>query len=233
MKKYLLALTMILGTTLYATEKQDKHDQPIKFDNFFISFIDGTEFVCIKSILEFGQRIVALMRKTPLEYAEKLQRVFNLDLPEPLDQHIDSSNRVGLVWFKGDYWGMKDLELYEKEHPYDPDLANAVSRACENFERFSEEYVLEIEAAKGVMVQIIEQWSKLRNKPNSMLLGWSQVEGLERDSLYREMTSFAIFDGFLNDLLLFLKDLVRNCPKSYHKYQEQLKQQHHAATGKN
>lgn len=231
MKKYLLACSLIAGVTLYANDAVDKHDQPVYFDNFFISFIDGTNFINIQSILEFGQRLVALMRKSPVDYAEKLHKVFKLNLPHPLARHTEGS-KVGLVWFKDAYWGTKDLRAYEKSNPNDPALKAALTHACSHFERFSEEYVGEIDAAKGIMIQIITQWSELREKPTSMLLDWSKVEGLERDSLYGTMTTFEIFDTFLSDLLLFLKDLVRNCPKSYHKYQEQLKQARHGSTGK-
>ncbi len=233
MKKYLLTLTLVASSAFCSFDSTDKHDQPVQFDNFFISFIDGTDFINIKSILEFGQRLVALMRKSPLDYAQRVQKVFKLNMQHPLADHVDAGNRVGLVWFKGAYWGTKELQNYEKNNPHDPELAAALNHACSHFERFSEEYVAEVDAAKGVMIQLITQWSALRNKPDTMLLDWSKVEGLERDSLYSTMTTFEIFDNFLGDLVLFLKDLVRNCPKSYHKYQEQLKQPHHGSSGKN
>lgn len=223
MKRYLLSL-LLLGNSLPCLA--EKHD-PVHFSSGFIKFIDGTSYIDIGSIFGFAQHILLILQGGNVEVIRKLQKEFELMFPHPLEEYVNSNNKVGMIWFKDGYYSLKELRDYEKDHEHDEDVVTALHHAGNHFEKFSEDYVTEIESAKGIMVQIIEQWSKLRNKPHTMLLDWSKIDNVDRDKLYDTMTTFEIFDTFLVDLLLFLKDLVQNCPKSYQKYKEQMKQQQH------
>jgi hypothetical protein len=221
MKRYLLALLILSNTFTCVAEKHE----PVHFSSFFINFIDGTSYIDIGSIFNFAQRILLIVQGGNVETIKKLQKEYNLTFPHALEEYADMKGKVGMIWFKDTYHTLKELRDYEKNNPHDAEFTKALHHAGSHFEKFSEDYVTEIESAKGIMVQIIEQWSKLRHKPNTMLLDWSKVDSVERDALYETMTTFEIFDSFLVDLLLFLKDLVQNCPKSYQKYKEQAKQQ--------
>lgn len=218
MKKVLVGLLF-----LTVLSQQAKQLPPVNLGIDLLSFVDGTDYICIKEIFNFANNNINLIHGTTLEVALKLEKLYNLDLPEPIASYTHDNNHVGLIWFKDGYYSIKQLKEYEVTHPNDPDLAQAVTHCCSHFEKFSEDYVAEIETAKAIMIKIIKSWSELRNRPDSLLLRWSQVSGSERDSLYKTMTSFAIFDIFLDDLLLFLKDLVQNCPKSHKQYREQHK----------
>ena len=222
MKRYLLALLLMSQPFMCHAEKHE----PVHFSSFFIKFIDGTDYIDIGSIFNFAQHILLIVQGGNINTIKKLQKEFNLTFPHELDAYADEKGKVGMVWFKDKYYTLKELRDYEKDHAHDEDFTKALHHAGNHFEKFSEDYVTEIESAKGIMVQIIEQWSKLRHKPNTMLLDWSKIDNVEKDKLYETMTTFEIFDSFLVDLLLFLKDLVQNCPKSYQKYKEQVKQQH-------
>lgn len=225
MKRYILAALMMGQPFLCVAEKHE----PVHFSSFFIKFIDGTDYIDIASIMSFAQHILLIVQGGNVEIIKKLQKEYNLEFPHSLDAYADQKGKVGMIWFKDNYYTLKELRDYEKDHAHDADFKKAIHAAAHHFERFSEDYVTEIESAKGIMVQIIEQWSKLRHKPTTMLLDWSKIDSMERDQLYATMTSFEIFDTFLVDLLLFLKDLVQNCPKSYQKYKEQMKQQQHGS----
>lgn len=206
-------------------EPVEKHDKII-FDSFIINFVDGTQFINIKEILDFARHVLAIVNGAPLATVKKLHKDYNLSLKQTLDPHITENGKVGLIWFDGSYRTLKWLREYEKNNVATPEYKEALTQACHHFAQFSSDYIVEVEAAKGMMVKLIDQWSKLRNKPHTLLLDWSNLEGAERDALFSTMTSFEVFDIFLCDLLLFLKDLVHNCPKSYQKYQEQMKQNH-------
>jgi hypothetical protein len=222
MKRYLLTLLLMSQPFICHAEKHE----PVHFSSFFIKFIDGTDYIDIGSIFNFAQHILLIVQGGNVDAIKKLQKEYNLVLPHALDDYADAKGKVGMIWFKDNYYTLKELRDYEKEHAQDADFKKALHAAAHHFEKFSEDYVTEIESAKGIMVQIIEQWSKLRHKPETMLLDWSKIDNVEKDKLYETMTTFEIFDSFLVDLLLFLKDLVQNCPKSYQKYKEQMKQQH-------
>lgn len=220
MKRYLLGLLIACQPFTCSAEKHE----PVHFNSFYINFIDGTPYIDIGSIFGFAQRILLIIQGGSLETIKQVQKEFNLNFPHPLEDYVDAKGKVGMIWFKDNYYSLKELRDYEKTHAHDQDFTQALHYAETHFEKFSEDYVTEIESAKGIMIQIIEQWSKLRHKPSTMLLDWSKIDSFERDALYGTMTTFEVFDTFLVDLLLFLKDLVQNCPKSYQSYKEQMKQ---------
>jgi len=207
------------------SESADKNDK-ILFSSVYIRFVDGTQFIDIGQMLNFARHMLAILNGAPIKIIKKLQKEYSLTLQHPFETHISENEKTGFIWFDGSYRTLKWLREYEKNSPKTPEYKEALTQACNHFIQFSADYVVEIETAKGIMVKIINEWSELRNKPNTLLLDWSNLEGAERDDLFKTMTSFEVFDIFLCDLLLFLKDLVHNCPKSYQKYQEQMKQSH-------
>lgn len=225
----LITILAVSPCAVYAEkqEKSEKHDKII-FSSFFIKFVDGTEFIDISEILAFARHVLAIVNGTTLATIKKLEKEYNLIFKHSFSTE-NPDEKIGFIWFKNEYHTLKWLRDYEKNHTLSvqekTELREALTQACHHFAQFSANYIIEIEAAKSVMVKIIDEWSTLRKKPHSMLLQWSTLEGAERDALFKNMTSFEVFDIFLCDLLLFLKDLVHNCPKSYQKYQEQMKQQ--------
>lgn len=229
MKKYLLI--SLLTFSLAATE--EKNGDHIKFDSFVIKFIDGTPFIVISEIIHYAKNLFRLTKGTTAAEAAALYKEFSLPIEEPFEACADDKGRVGLVWFNGNYHTVKDLHAYEKTDKDNPDLRAALTRACFCFEKLSESYVSHIEGAKSIMIKLIDQWCTLRNRPQSKMRDWAKIDRTEADSLYKNMTTFEIFDIFLDDLLLFLKDFMHNCPKSLHAYKEQLKQQAHESNGKN
>lgn len=218
MKKLALGLLLLVAPLTVEAKRVD-------LDSRLLKLVDGTEYIGIGEIFNFAGNIIGLLHGTHLKTALQLGKAYDLAFPEPLEDYVDENGKVGMIWFKDRYATMKELAEYEKEFPNDPELADAIERACHHFEKFSEDYVEEIETAKDIMIQIIANWAKLRERSDSMMLDWSKVEGQERDSLYKTMTTFKVFDTFLEDLLLFLKDLVQNCPKSHKNYRESLKKQ--------
>lgn len=218
MKKLMLGMLLLAAPVTTQAKRVD-------LDSTLLKLVDGTEYIGIGEIFNFAGNIINLLHGAHLKTALQLQKAYGLHFPEPIEEYVGENGKVGMIWFRDHYATMKELAEYEQEHPEDPELIDAIERACGHFEKFSEDYVEEIETAKDIMIKIIANWAKLRERPDSMMLDWSEVEGQERDSLYKTMTTFEVFDTFLEDLLLFLKDLVQNCPKSHKYYRESLKKQ--------
>lgn len=218
---------LILGLTLLTLTNASHASQPsIRLESALLSLVDGTEFIGIGEIFKFaGINIFGILHGLPIKTALELQEAYHLDFPESLENHVNEKGRVGLIWFKDGYINLKQLIKLEQENLDDPALQNdvkhALINACNHFEKLSEDYVVEIEASKDIMVKIIANWSRLRNRPDSLLLAWSKFNPEDKEAMLRTMTSVKVFDTFLDDLLLFLKDLIQNCPKSHKMYREQ------------
>jgi hypothetical protein len=238
MKKYILIALLIFQASVPATpEDRDlaapKERDYVVLDSFVIKFIDGTNLINIAEIIHYAKNLFRLTKGTTPAEATALFKEYNLPIHGRFEDYADKHGRVGLIWFKGNYWSIKDLRAYEMKNPNDPDLPAALIEAQSCFERLSESYVAHIETGKHIMIKLIDQWSHLRSRPNSLLCNWSKIDHTESESIRKNMTTFEIFDTFLADLLLFLKDFMHNCPKSLHAYKEQLKQQTHESAGKN
>jgi hypothetical protein len=216
MKRIILGLTLLISVPCYT-------NKPIYLESGLLSLVDGTEFIGIAEIFNFAGNLLGLLHGLHIKTAYDLQKTFNLKFPEPLENYANEKGRVGLIWYQDGYTTIKAMLKEEQEHPNSPDVASALNHGCHHFEKLSEDYEAEIKAAKDIMLKIISNWAELRERPDSLMLAWANIDEGDHGSLYRTMTSFAIFDKFLDDLLLFLKDLIQNCPKSHKAYREQLK----------
>jgi hypothetical protein len=194
---------------------------PVVFTSPVLKLVDA--FINIKEIFEFAKNIIGLVHGVKgITPAKLLATQFALVLPEPLSERADGL--VPLIWYDGAYWTLRELAELERSGKFSPtDITQALAHACGHFEKFSAGYVEDIQVAKAYMVLLIEQWSELRNRPDTILLNWSQMDHSEVDSIRRTVTSFQIFDSLLGDLLVFLADLVQNCPRAHKAYRMSLK----------
>lgn len=77
---------------------------------------------------------------------------------------------------------------------------------------------------KEPMIILITESCEKRNRPDSLLLDWAQMEGEEEtESFNKQVTSFAILYLFCDDLANFLGDLTRSCPKAFRQFMEMKK----------
>jgi len=76
--------------------------------------------------------------------------------------------------------------------------------------------------AQQMMYNLIFDYCKKSNRTSSLLLKWDE-NGHESETYKRDVTSFAIFQVFTNDLKNFLAALIKSCPKTYAELQAELK----------
>lgn len=220
MKRILLSVFLTLGVAPFAHSTQEK----IVLDSSILKFVDGI-FIDVGQIMFYGKNLIMLLNgaKT-LGMAEKLATAYELTLPEPLDKGNKKEGRYGFVWYEGEYYTIKEMVEIEKSSDAQPEkIQEALLLTRDHFDKLSQDYIQDIQVGKEFMVKLIAQWSILRKVPETLLLNWSNLNGTERESLSQTITSFRILDGLLSDLLLFLADLIQNCPKSHKAYRESLK----------
>lgn len=99
-------------------------------------------------------------------------------------------------------------------------LNAAFMEAKEYFKHATFPFIDQVKHFKHLVVQLMEDWSKKRNRPDSIILRWAETAGNEEEVYHKHLTTLKIFDIFLNDLNSFLRDLIYNCPKAKKQFEE-------------
>lgn len=219
MKKALFLALLGLGLT-----NQIRTDyEPIYLNSTILSLVDG-KFINAQEIFRYAKNL--LMLRTggkSVKMAEDLATAYNFDLPLPLAEYNKRPGRIGLILYKDEYLTIEELAKLEAAGDDPVELKKALELALTYFDKLSQDYVAQIQVAKDYMVKLIDQWSVLRNTPETLMLNWSKLNCSERESMHASLTSFRVLNTFLGELLLFLADLMHNCPKSLKKYRDSLK----------
>lgn len=219
MKKALFLALLSLGLT---TQIRTDYE-PIYLNSTILSLVDG-KFINAQEIFRYAKNL--LMLRTggkSVKMAEDLAKAYNFNLPHPLAEYNKRPGRIGLIFYKNEYLTIEELAKLEVAGDDPVELKKALELALTYFDRLSEDYVTQIQVAKDYMVKLIDQWSVLRNTPETLMLNWSKLNCSERESMHTSLTSFKVLNTFLGELLLFLADLMHNCPKSLKKYRDSLK----------
>ncbi|MBN2267625.1 MAG: hypothetical protein JW725_04815 [Candidatus Babeliaceae bacterium] len=219
---------IILGTfAQISAESAKKNFTRIEFKTPILSIVDRAGFLNVGEIVVFAQNLALLMMGNQnKENVLQIIEAYELEIPSdlPLDLGNEGKNRYAIILYDNAYYTAQELVQMEQDGTTDPEkIHDALLRAAEHFEKFSVQYVQQIQVAKSYMIPLIEQWSMLRNRPNTELLRWSKMEGGEQDALRKNLTTFKAFDTFLSDLRLFLADLLQNCPNSLRSYKNSMK----------
>lgn len=196
--------------------------QPVALDSAILRLVDGTPIICIEQVFSYAQNLIIILSGAKsLDIAQKLAGLYNFPLTCPLTETTSGPQRFGLLPYQGTYKTLKELIAIEKQtDKIDPELTNALDYLKICFEKLSIEYLEELQKNKSFMVPLIKNWGELRNRNNSLLLEWSNVSNNEKEALTQKITNLSISGSLIEDLLLFLSDLVQNCPKSHREYRE-------------
>lgn len=77
--------------------------------------------------------------------------------------------------------------------------------------------------AKDQMLYLMTESCQKHNHPDSALLKWADTqEGNEMAYMRDHINTLQAFDQFCGDLLNFLEDLMRSCPKAWKQFKQQL-----------
>ncbi len=118
------------------------------------------------------------------------------------------------------------LELVELEKSGSKEEVDLLRKALVEVTRNSisditEPFMKNANDIKEYMVQLIDDSCTKRDRRDSELLSWAQQKkGSELLYFQEHLNTFSAINIFCNDLLTFLTDLVRSCPKAFAKYQE-------------
>jgi hypothetical protein len=201
---------LLLFACLPLTAEISLKIQPVKIYSGVLGLVDGTPFIDIGNMMWFTREIYRLETKgtTALENSTGLKQVFTIE-----------SNGV-----------CYSLEqLVELEQNNDPRVPQLLEQAYIAFESISDPYLEQAKAAKPLMIQLIKDWSNLRSKPHSHLLGWSHTDGNEKELFKKNVNTAAKLLDFCEDLRIFMFDLMHTCEKSLNDFKETYKKQREQA----
>ena len=87
-------------------------------------------------------------------------------------------------------------------------------------------FLADARGAKGQMIVLIGEWAQKAHRKDSHLLEWANVkEGKESNAISTKLTTFFLFDQFVEDLIYFLETLLRSCPKACAQFKEMMEKQ--------
>lgn len=212
LKNLFFIFTIISCATIIAKQ------EPIILTSPIIEFIDGKSW-------GINGEAVGYMRQVGLN-------VIKMQFGE------GQKDRVGIFVFDGKKYSIKDLVVYEKklqqqssslssqEHKRLTEKLNTwLEQVKDYFIKQVKPFMDQAQGAKAQVVILIGEWAEKRNRLDSHLLRWSQASEENEFTLFRnDINSFALLDQFCSDLICYLSDLMRSCPKANAQF-EQLKEQ--------
>ena len=144
-----------------------------------------------------------------------------------LGEQISHNQRKGKYLFNGTCQSIESLAQIEKEykegklrkeaglHSFEIALQEILTLAKADFIVLSSKFIESGRGSKNIMVVLIEEDCRKRNRPNSHLLEWARTkDGQESTMFGQRINSFVDYYNFLTDLANFLLDLIHSCPKA-------------------
>lgn len=202
-KRIILLFTAIVTSQLVAQEPTTlNHPQLMTLTNPFIHLLDGVTFML--DGVAIHQMLITLRKVMHMQAGQK-----------------DGTKMIGHYSFNNEKYSIKQLAEIEKLYPGNPQLLATLEFAKHDFIKTTEPFIKGIEPAKKLLLSLIDEFCQLRHRPDSVILAWTHAQsGCEAKVFNHEIQDFAKFNVFLNDLTLFLKDLIHSCPKAREQYKE-------------
>jgi len=206
-------LTLLCALLLHAQIAATTPSKPIKLESEALAFADGMA-------IGIGPKDIGLTLKI-------LQLLSDMQTGHKNQQGV----RVGLFTFEGNLYNIKELRKIEADIEVElckvqgtPNAALAKKKAAikathREAQLYIENNVLsaleQVNEVRGLIMTLVKESCKKRNRTESLLLAWSACEeGKEAETMRHVFISFKLIDSFVSDLQDFLKDFVYSCPKA-------------------
>lgn len=217
-KRMMLALIVITGCSHsyedWIHRAPGEHD--IILESSLVKLVDGLSF-------GIDGRKIAMMFKVRKEVRKIQHGVTN-----------GQGAINGTYDFGGQKYGVHELAHIEKEAKNSNDtqsisqLMQVLHIAKKDFLNKVKPYMATARGAKKPMFMLIQESCKKRNRPDSILLRWGAAREEEEERQFEhDIVSFAIFDTFCTDLMNFMEDVIRSCPKALEQFKHMIEHEGH------
>lgn len=191
-----------------------EHD--IILESSLVKLVDGLSFGIN------GQKIAMMFR------VRKEVRKIQYGTPD------NNGGFTGLYDFEGGNYSVHELAIIEQEAKATQDherfdrLAHVLIQAKKDFINKVKPYMATARGAKKPMFMLIQESCKKRNRTDSILLRWGAArEEDEERQFEHDIMDFPIFDVFCTDLMNFMEDVIRSCPKALEQFKHMLEHEGH------
>lgn len=215
--KQLLVGIVVLTSFLQADDtlfRGGEHD--VILDSTLIKIVDGNDMGIN------GQRINMMIK------VRKSVKEMQYGVPAP------EGGFVGNYEYNNKKYSAHELMLLEAEamaigdlqaiH----DLKPCLQTVKKQFMAAVKPFMASAHGAKGQMLLLIEESCKKRKRSDSILLRWGAAkESEEAKQFDRDIVDFKTFDTFCTDLIHFIEDVIRSCPKALAQFKQLVAQGAH------
>jgi hypothetical protein len=142
------------------------------------------------------------------------------------DNHITRGATPTGYLFNDELLPIKELALVETQFGSSISSENkqllnqCLENAIHDFMDITFSFLGKIKTFKHIIVNLMQQECKLREKPKSLILTWANASGNEEAVFKASIKNLNDFDSFLTDLTDFLFDFVYSCPKGCAKFKK-------------
>jgi hypothetical protein len=137
-----------------------------------------------------------------------------------------TKERAGKYLFQGKFLSIKQLVNVEKNiNSFDKNSRDEFYRvfeqAREDFIKINEPYLDQVQAGKLITLKFMEEWATKHDREDTYLLAWAKEKPThEFESFRQKIITFELLDTFCNDLISFISDLIRSCPRAWQQFIE-------------
>lgn len=137
---------------------------------------------------------------------------------------------VGRYTINGTLYSVKDLMHTEEKsllsETLQKELERCLNEAKKDLQTCVGPFIETIHSVKYQILELIKESCKKRGMDTTILMRWSEAGKGEEARIFNEdITSFTLYNKFCTDLLNFLSDLVRSCPKGMAQFTSRCKMQ--------
>lgn len=143
-----------------------------------------------------------------------------------------NSNGVmtGRYTINGTLYSARDLMHKEEKTPISESLQKELTRCLDEAKKDLQTcvgpFIETIHSVKYQILELIKESCRKRGMDTTILMRWSEAGKGEEARIFNEdITSFTLYNKFCTDLLNFLSDLVRSCPKGMAQFTTRCKYQ--------
>ncbi len=133
-----------------------------------------------------------------------------------IGEKAQDGTMIGRYLIDGKFYSTKDLTLIENNasESLQKELTRCLNEAKKDLHGCVEPFIETIQSVKYQILELIKESCKKRGMDTTILLRWSEAAQGEEAKIFNEdVTSFSLYNKFCTDLLNFLGDLIRSCPK--------------------
>lgn len=121
-----------------------------------------------------------------------------------------------LYTYKNTRCTVNELVQAESAEGLTPELTAILAIVKEELVGIAEPFMNQARGTKHFLLPIMTDWTKKRTRETTLLLKWHhEEEGKELEMFRQDIVSFTTLKSFCDDLILFMEDLMYNCPKGF------------------